>query len=309
MVDVAKNEGVKDESEEKKEEVLDSLDAVHERTVQELENEGENDDSAEDDTNTADKDSGADSDAADDDSKGEDAEDDTKDGGETGDDDTKDASKDDDEVDEPEKQSKPEPAPELDTDTTKNVEGKIAVKDYEGSTHYFNNLDEVPEDFEPATYKEWGKAVQKFTDKEQTDRVTEQERQEKASEAESARRIASIKDAWSADEKKLVDSKALPSDAKDRKPIVDDVFVIMNEKLSDGKVIDFETGFELYQARQNKNAGGEKKKKVVEDKKRRGGMVSGAGTGVNAEPKSRVIEGPPAGVTLDDVHAQVLGSL
>lgn len=296
------NEEVKDET--KKEEVLDlTLDQVHEQTVHELENEEE----AEDDSASDNKDAGADK---------TDSGDDDKDDGRTGDA-GEGARKDEDsntKADEAGRTAddgetltthKVESATEL--DVTKNAPGKVAVKGYDDKTYYFNDLDEVPEDFEPKSYKEFGRFVSKMTEKEASDRMAASEAEAKAIEDERTSRIQSIKDDWDRDIKSLTDNKTLPADEKERQPVIDAVFDVMNEKLARGKVIDFETGYEIYASKQGNDKKEEEINKSNEDKKKRGAMVAGAGTGASAKP--RIIEGPPAGTSLDDVHEAVLNSL
>lgn len=303
---MAEAEDVKDQPEEKKEEVLDSLDAVHERVVADLENEDSeesDDDSAEDD-DAGSKDAGADKDDS-----AEDAEDDSDAGAADEPDAPEDKPADDPVLPPDEEKPAPEdkPAPELDTDSTKNAPGKIAVKDFEDKTHYFNNLDEVPEEFEPKSYKEWGRFVQKATDKEQSERKAAEEASVKAAADEKAARIKSIKDDWDKDIKTLTDNKTLPEDAKERQSAINGVFDVMNEKLARGKVIDFETGYEIYSSKKGADDKKEAADKTNKDKKKRGGMVVGAGSSPSV--KTKIVEGPPPGITLDDVHEQVLNSL
>lgn len=296
---------------EDKKEVLDlTLDQVHEQAIQDLENEeeGGDDDSAKDDKDSAGEDAGADKadDAKDKDDAG------TGDAGAGEDDDKKDDADGAGAADKPREvvddaKDKVEPAPELDTDSTKNATGKVAVKDFEDKTHYFNNLEEVPEDFEPKSYKEFGRFVQKMTDKEQSDRKAVEEAGLKAVQDERDARIKSIKDDWDRDIKTLTDNKTLPADEKERQPVIDAVFDVMNEKLARGKVIDFETGYEIYASKQSGDDKKDAADKSNADKKKRGAMVAGAGSGASAKP--RMIEGPPAGTSLDDVHESVLRGL
>lgn len=307
MVASKDNGDDKDESEEKKEELLVdlSLDQVHEKVVADLE---DDDSEEEDDENKEEADDGDKEPDEEEDSGGDD------DGDGAGERDDSIAESKTPEVPEvpdpkvPEPKT-PEPTPELDTDTTKDGPNKVAVKDYDDNTHYFNSLDEVPEDFEPRSYKEFARFVQSMTEKEQSDKKRAAEEAEAAAEAERSARIQSIKDEWDRDIKSLVEENRIPKDEKERQPVIDAVFDIMNKKLERGKVIDFETGFEIYSAQERSDAKKEVIKKSNEDKKKRGGMVVGAGSGSNASSKSRVIEGPPAGVTLDDVHASVLNDL
>jgi len=300
-----KSEEKKDET--KKEEEVLTLAQVHDKTVIELENEETkegDDDGAKDDK-----------DAAGDDDKGDKSDAEADKGG-----DKADAGKDDKadvgaSVPDKSVEDSPvpaEPAVELDTDTTKKGPGKIPVKDSDGATHYFNDFDEIPEDFEPATYKEWGRAVQKFTDKGQSDRKEVADAEVKKVENEQATRIQAIKDDWAKDEKSLVDQKLISDDPKERQVVVEAVHAVMNAKLEKGKVVDFETAFEIYSA----NKGKEDDKAVVDkkndDKKKRAGMVAGSGSGASASKptgQGRTIEAPPSGLSLDDIHNSVLGSL
>lgn len=204
---------------------------------------------------------------------------------------------------EPPKPVAPEPTPELNTDTTKNAAGKIAVKDSDGTTHYFNNLDEVPDDFEPATYKEWGKAVQDFADKRQSDRAADNERKiadnAKAQQAE----IDQVTEDWQKDIASMTKSGALPADEKTRETEVGDVYAYISKQLSKGKIIDsFE---EAHKAMKYEEWQAKEKVKAEKLKKDKGSVVMSGSGGSSGKPKA--IDPLPAGIGLDAVHARYSG--
>jgi len=301
----------KDKGEDKTEEEELTLAQVHEKTVIELENEESKEGDEKDGDDKKDEDAGSDADKGDD--AGDGGSDDEADGGKG---DSDDASGSDDEPAKPVEPKRAEDgdksAPELDTDTTKNAKGKVSVKDFEGKTHYFNDLEEVPDDFEPSSYKEWGRAVQKFTDSAQTSRKDAADAEVKKEDDERTARVQAIQADWDKDEKSLVDQKLIPSEPKERQAVVDAVHEVMRDKLSRGKVVDFETAFEIHSAKQDKDEDKAAIDKKNEDKKKRAGMVAGSGSGASAKPagnQGRTIEAPPSGLTLDDMHASVVGSL
>lgn len=208
----------------------------------------------------------------------------------------------------------PEPAAELDTDTKKAGKDKIAVKSYEGETLYFNSLEEVPDDFEPASYKEWGKAVQKFTEKEQAERVIAQDEAVRKQKEENDARVKEIKDGWQKDIDQLVADKLMPEDKKERDEISKEVFALMDAELLKGRILDFAPAFEIYQYRNGSKERDEKIKKQNDEKKKRGSRVQGSGTGGGQgsnkqSTAGRTIEAPPSGLSLDDIHSHTLGSL
>lgn len=204
---------------------------------------------------------------------------------------------------------------EPDTDTSKPGKDKVAIKDYNGTQFYFNNLDEVPDDFEPQSYKTWARAVQQFSDKAIEERKAESERAAREAELENTVRVERIKKGWQDDIAQLDKDKALPTEQKDRQTTIDAVFSLMNEELAKGRILDFAPAFEIYQFRNGKDEAKERADQQAQEKKDRGSRVQGAGSGSNSSGNvrsnaaGRIVEAPPSGVSLDDIHSSVLGSL
>lgn len=198
------------------------------------------------------------------------------------------------------KQDDPEPdAPiELDTDITKEGKGKIAVKDSDGNTFYFNNMDEVPDDFEPSTYKEWGVFTSKMAVKSQEDaqaaRDSEIAKAQKAQQAE----IDAVTSRWDQEQGVMVKAGMLPTDAKQREEEVTDTYVYISKKLEEGVVI--ESFAEAHKARKFE----ESQKKKAEVRRDKGAKVMGGNGGA---PDKREHKPLPAGTSLDAVHARYSG--
>lgn len=206
--------------------------------------------------------------------------------------------------------------PELNTDIKAPADNKVMVKDIDGETYFFNSIDEVPNDFEPANAKEWGQAVQKMADnvrareelKEQSARAQgEQLRLERAQE---------IRSQWQAEQQDLVNSGDLPKDEKERQAILDGVMGVINGELEKGRAVGSWTqAYEMYQFRQSKetHAATKQAEKEAIDKQNklkseRGSKIQSGG---QAAPSGRptVREGIPTGTTLDQVHAAALMDL
>lgn len=198
--------------------------------------------------------------------------------------------------------------PELNTDTLKPGEGKVAVKAFDGKTYYFNNDSEIPDDFEPASYKENMRAAKEFAIKEQRDQAAEDQRQQETVTAETQARVKTIQDGWDSDIATLTTAGNLPKDAKERQTVVDEVYTYMEGELKKGVVIDsFEQAWKAVQYDKVIAERANKQEEVNNKKKERGSLVQSGGTASSS--KSIYNTAPPTGTSLDDLHAQVLGSL
>jgi hypothetical protein len=182
----------------------------------------------------------------------------------------------------------------------------VKVKSYDGKVHEFHSLDEIPEDFEPSSYKEFARFTQEMMKKEAKEEALAQEAKVTADKQARQGRIDEIKKAWDEDIASLDDK--LPKEKDLRQETIDGVFELMNKELSNGRVIDFAPAYEIYQFRKSQDDKQEEIKKTVADKKTRGAMIQGQGPGGVAS-KPKIIEGPPQGTSLDDVHEHVLNSL
>lgn len=198
----------------------------------------------------------------------------------------------------------PEPAP-VNTDSTTPGENKIAVRGFDGKTYYFNDLKEVPDDFEPASYKAWGMAVQEFTDKAANDKAHAQADKDLAEQNAAKERqdetAKAIQTSWDTDIKTLTDTKVLPTDQKAREAAVAETYQYIADQLEKGVVIDnFTSAYKSIQYDKMVAKQAEDQKKLDDAKKKNGGMVQPGGA--PEAPKGRMVEAPPAGVGLDAVH-------
>lgn len=284
-----------------------SLDNVHERTVDQLDNEPDTEGGDDDGSDAGD---GKDTSKPDDKpAEGADDKPTDDDGAGSGDDKPADGA---DDTPEPAPAeptpSRPEPAPKLDQDIEKPGEGKIAVKNFDGKTYYFNDLDEVPNDFEPESYKAWGVAVDRFTRKslaEESDKAAEEQRLvDETTKGE----IKAMQEGWDGEIKTLTDNKVLPEDPKEREKVTQGVFEYMGERLAAGVIIDsWEEAYKGWSFEQTQKQDDEDQQVNNDKKKKRGALVQAGGTPAPSKPK--VIEGPPPGVSLDQVHERALRNM
>jgi hypothetical protein len=215
-------------------------------------------------------------------------------------------------------ESKVESAAQLDTDITKPGAGKVAVKDADGTTFYFNNSDEIPEDFEPASYKALTKATIELYKKETTDEANastaEADRLEAERTAENQRQADAMQAAWEVDTKALVDQGLFPKDAKKLVEAQDEVYNYIDSEMKKGNIItSFMQAYKGLQFDKEQVAKAEQQKKIDQAKKNRGGIVqsgSGGSSGdTGSSTRGRVITAPPSGVSLDAVHNRAIEQL
>lgn len=202
----------------------------------------------------------------------------------------------------------PQPAPQVDTETTKPGPGKVSVKSFDGKTYYFNNLDEVPNDFEPASYAETMRAAKDFARKEDADEKAERKAEREAAKAQANDRIKDIQAGWDKDIASLTEAGTLPKETKDAQPVIDEVYEYMEKQLKTGVIVDnFTEAYKAVQYDKMLAKEAEETQALNDAKKKRGGQVQAGGT--SAAPKSTVREAPPQGLSLDAIHAKVLSEL
>jgi hypothetical protein len=195
---------------------------------------------------------------------------------------------------------------DADTDITKPGEGKVAFKDAEGKTYYIKDEDQLPDDYEPASYKEMLKAQRELVNSQnswqQKIQDIRSESEELVEEEEKAQRITDLHAAWDTEIKELKDAGRITDDKT-----INEVYALMGEWNAKGKTIpSFEMAFEMWEAKQGKSTDAEDKKKRADLKKKKGGKVLGTHS---SSKKTGPIEGPPSGTSLDDLHAQVMNEL
>lgn len=211
-------------------------------------------------------------------------------------------------VDKPQPQAvTPEPEPEVDTDITKNATGKIAVKDSEGNTFYFNNMDEVPDDFEPSTYKEWGVFTSNMAVKAQSDAKAAEERRVREETASQQAEIDEVTNRWDSEIDVLTKGGILPADAKERENEIGDTYAYIAKNLSNGIVIDsFAAANKAMKFDRDQEAKAKANKEKNDNTKKKGSLVMGGGGGTPSGKKDTP-EPLPAGTSLDAVHARYSG--
>jgi hypothetical protein len=195
-----------------------------------------------------------------------------------------------------------EPEPILDTDISKPGQGKVAIKNSDGVVNYFNNVDEIPEDFEPATYKEFGKAMVDLTDKRISDKKDAEKREESNRLAESQKEVKSLTDQWDNDITVLTKGGILPEDAVEREKEIGDVYAYMGKKAGDGVLVDsFAEAHKAMKYEQLKEAEKIVQKAKDEEVKEKGGKIMSGNGGTSVKTKTEPL---PMGVGLDAVHAR-----
>lgn len=210
----------------------------------------------------------------------------------------------------------PEPvAGEPDTDITKNGAGKVAIKDAEGNTFYFNNLGEVPDDFEPASYKALMVGVDALGDKRRADAEAAAKTTQDAAAAEHVKQTEALQQAWDKDVTALVNAGTMPNEPKKLEAAKNEVYDYIEKEMKAGNIItSFAQAFKALQYDKQVAADALKQKELDDAKKQRGGAVQpgggGGAEGGSSSPRgNRVIEAPPSGVGLDAVHNRAIAGL
>lgn len=289
--------------------VAPTLDQVHAFNQRKVEDEDlEDDDTNTDEDAEEEDDENADEDSTDDTSGDNDDEDS---GDDAGDDAT--ASDIQKPVVQPSQEDTDQSTTELDTDTTKPGKGKVAIVDGEGVKHYFNNLDEVPDDFEPASYKALMVGTRELLKKEETDAAAEVARLDDVAKAELKATTDAMQVSWENDSARLVKDGLFPSDPKKLATAKEEVYQYMEDEMKKGNVItSFNQAYKSLQFDKQQAKAKEDQKEVDAAKKKRGGMVQGGSGSTppnNGSTRGKVLEAPPSGAGLDRVHAHVMSSL
>lgn len=202
---------------------------------------------------------------------------------------------------------------ELNSDITKNGPGKVAIRDSEGNTLYFNNLDEVPDTFDPASYKALMVGTKALYDKEVKDNQRIAEVQAEAERDANVARAKVLEDSWVTDAKELTNSGVLPKGDKNA-AAVEEVYSYIESEMKKGNIItSFKQAYKQMAYDKLQTESSDKQKEIDDVKKKRGGIVQSGGGGSEPSPSQRgpgkIIEAPPQGAGLDAIHSNVLRSL
>ena len=311
-----------DAKDDKSAEPVKSLDQVHEIEQSKVEEDdaddtdnkadkGDGNDSKDDDAEDSSGDSGNDGDGSDEES-GKDADDDAEEG-------DADDSGDDIEPPKPGAPKQPDtPAPELDSDITKPGEAKVSIKSADGKTYHFNNLAEVPDDFEPFTYKELMNGVAALNKKETKDEVVAEAKAEAdakaADEAETLKRTEAMQNEWEADASDLTSAGFFPKDPKKNEAAKEEVYDYIEAELKQGNIFtNFKQAYKSMMFDKDETQKNQDQAKINDLKKERGSVVQPGGTAPSApvtnNRRGKVLEAPPSGAGLDAVHTNVINNL
>lgn len=196
--------------------------------------------------------------------------------------------------------------PVIDTDITKDGAGKVAVKDAEGNTFYFNNTGEIPDDFEPASYKELMLAGNALARKEISDETAAREAETRKEAQRQQEEIDAVTNSWDKDIDVMTKGGMLPADDKERETAIGDTYAYIAKNLADGVIIDsFAQAHKamLYDREQEAKVAADKK--AADTKKNKGAKVLSGSGGISGKPK--VYDSLPPGTSLDAVHAHFSG--
>jgi hypothetical protein len=210
-------------------------------------------------------------------------------------------------------------APVVDKDIEKPGNYKVEFVDVDGKKYYVSSARELPEDFEPKSQRDYGMSLEDLGEQ-RAKLAADQKSYEVAKvDFDNKQTVAEMQQNWHKDIERLTTDKKLPADKAERDKVVGGVFKLMNDELDKGHPIDsWEIAHELYMARTGSvsaaeaAAAADKAKKDARSKA--GGKVMGGGASSSAGSGSgnrsdgnrgRVIEGPPPGTSLDQVHAHV----
>lgn len=184
---------------------------------------------------------------------------------------------------------------------------KVSVKAFDGKTHQFDSLDEVPDDFEPASYKEWGRAVLDFDRKAKDDKQQADNEAKEQLDKDNAKAAKDLEKSWETDIKDLAKEGLLPKDLKERGEAAQEVYDYMQSQVDKGVVVNnFREAFKAVSYEKMAKEKADKDKKANDLKKQRGGMVQSGGA-PNSRPGVR--RGPPPGVSLDQLHQHTIANL
>lgn len=325
-------DNAQDDPQEVTGQVPPTLDQVHALNQSKVESDDADapadDDAADDDANTGDDDAatGTSDDAGDSDSDADDdaaGDDDSDDDAAAGDDDAADdlspATN-----DEPETPDAPAETPTKDTDIEKPGDGKVQIMDAAGKKFYFNDLDEIPEDFEPASYKELMRGTKDLLRKEESDVKAAEQATADAEVAANKKAANDMQDSWEAEASVLTTNGTFPNEPAKLQAAKEEVYGYMESELQKfnktggkegGVYTSFTQAYKAMKFDQAEVARAKAAKDTSDTKKKRAAMVQGGGggggnpTGGNKTNRGRIIEAPPQGAGLDAVHNHIKNTL
>lgn len=264
------------------------------------EDESDDDDQADDDT----EDKSDDKDESDDEDESE----------EDGSDDQSDEDEAEDEKSKDQPTSKQVTVPEVDNDISKDGDYKVKFIDADDKEFFVHNADELPDDFQPRSYKEYASAVQKLPLVQAKFESDKSKAEADKAKSDDQQRQLELANSWKADIERLSQAGQLPKDKAKLEKEASKVFDFMASEMKknvesngkEGAIIDnFAVAHELMVAREAKADKDKQQQQIVDNKKKRGAMVGSGGNNNVTGP----ISAPKMGTTLDDLHEQVVGSL
>lgn len=206
--------------------------------------------------------------------------------------------------------------PEHDDDVTKPGKYKAKFVDEEGKEYFVEDMDQLPDDFEPRSQKDYGKSIFELGQKRSLAEKDQATYETAKAEKDRADTVKELRANWNSDIERLTKDKTLPEDPKEREKVIEGVYGLMASEMKKGKALNsWEYAHEIYQSRQAKKAAAAKNteeeqrlKDEAAEKKKQGAKVMGSGSG-GAPKKSTVRQAPPMGTTLDTVHQSTVGSV
>lgn len=159
------------------------------------------------------------------------------------------------------------------------------------------------------------KGVSDLNEKKTKDAQAANEAQQQEADAEGKRRAKAMEDTWEIEASDLQSAGLIPKDTKKAEEAKSQVYDYMSAELEKGNIItSFKQGYKsmMYDREQAEKATQQKAEDAA--KKKRGGVVQpGSGGGAPVAPTTRgggkVIQAPPSGASLDQVHQHATENL
>jgi type II secretory pathway pseudopilin PulG len=117
------------------------------------------------------------------------------------------------------------------------VRVKVKIKGFDDKDYYFNSIDEVPEEFEPKTYKALMVGTQALLIKQQDDARKATDAELQAEQAESQQRAQAMQESWETDAAALSKAGLFPKDPAKLETAKEEVLSYIEAEMNKGNVI------------------------------------------------------------------------
>jgi len=208
--------------------------------------------------------------------------------------------------------------PEIPDEPEKPELKKVTVKSSKGEEFEISSAKDLPDDFEPYTYKAYGEALEELADNKAEFSKAMGEYESAVEKRESIVLSHNMKKGWDSEIEELVKTGFLSDDESEKRTVTSKVFEYMISETAKGnKNMSFTAAYKSWKLdnleeerkkESDKAAKEAAEKKKNAEKKRRGGLVSGNRGGKSAEKESSR-DTMPSGLTISQVEARLLRGL